>query len=291
MYEIAEQMSMDLDRNNLVVQSNMLIYGNYDMTAMEQKLVLILISTIKKTDKNTNTVEFQVKDLAEVLEVTPELLYRDLQKICTSIMKRIVEIKKDNGNWELFNIISYAQYKKKEGKIVLEINKKAEPYLLQLKDLFTSFRLSNALDLSGKYAIRIYQLTKGCLFKGQLLYDVEDFKKALKIDKKKTYESFAKISEKILNPSLEEINSKSDISVSYETIRENRKIKTIKFTIKSKANKKVSLSKSTITNKKVSFNNFEARDMYSNEEKMKSLEEKLLGWDKDDEVAIDVESK
>jgi plasmid replication initiation protein len=291
MYEIAEQMSMDLDRNNLVVQSNMLIYGNYDMTAMEQKLVLILISTIKKTDKNTNTVEFQVKDLAEVLEVTPELLYRDLQKICTSIMKRIVEIKKDNGNWELFNIISYAQYKKKEGKIVLEINKKAEPYLLQLKDLFTSFRLSNALDLSGKYAIRIYQLTKGCLFKGQLLYDVEDFKKALKIDKKKTYESFAKISEKILNPSLEEINSKSDISVSYETIRESRKIKTIKFTIKSKANKKVSLSKSTITNKKVSFNNFEAREMYSDKEQMKSLEEKLLGWDKDDEVAIDVESK
>lgn len=279
---ISEQMSMNLDRNNLVVQSNMLIYGNYDMTAMEQKLLLILISTIKKTDKNINVIEFQVKDLAEILEVTPELLYRDLQNICTNIMKKIVEVKLENGNWELFNIISFASYKNKEGKIILEINKKAEPYLLQLKDLFTSFRLSNALDLSGKYAIRIYQLTKGCLFKGNLIYDVEDFKKTLKIDKKKTYASFAKISEKILNPAIKEINSKSDIIVSYETMREGRKIKTIKFSVKSKINKKASLSKNIINGKKLKFDNFESREMYNDEVAMDSLENKLLGWDKDE---------
>ncbi|OSA95775.1 UNVERIFIED_ORG: hypothetical protein B2H93_04960 [Clostridium botulinum] len=279
---ISEQMSMNLDRNNLVVQSNMLIYGNYDMTAMEQKLLLILISTIKKTDKNINVIEFQVKDLAEILEVTPELLYRDLQNICTNIMKKIVEVKLENGNWELFNIISFASYKNKEGKIILEINKKAEPYLLQLKDLFTSFRLSNALDLSGKYAIRIYQLTKGCLFKGNLIYDVEDFKKTLKIDKKKTYASFAKISEKILNPAIKEINSKSDIIVSYETMREGRKIKTIKFSVKSKITKKVSLSKNIINGKKLKFDNFESREMYNDEVAMDSLENKLLGWDKDE---------
>lgn len=278
---ISEQMSMNLDRNNLVVQSNMLIYGNYDMTAMEQKLLLILISTIKKTDKNINVIEFQVKDLAEILEVTPELLYRDLQNICTNIMKKIVEVKQENGNWELFNIISFASYKKKEGKIILEINKKAEPYLLQLKDLFTSFRLSNALDLSGKYAVRIYQLTKGCLFKGSLIYDVEDFKKTLKIDKKKTYASFAKISEKILNPAIKEINSKSDIIVSYETVREGRKIKTIKFSVKSKTNKKTSLSKNIINSKKLKFDNFESREMYNDEVAMDSLEKKLLGWDKE----------
>lgn len=209
----------------------------------------------------------------------PELLYRDLPKICTNIMKKIVEIKQDNGNWELFNIISYALYKKKEGKILLEINKKAEPYLLQLQDLFTSFKLSNALDLSGKYAVRIYQITKGCLFKGQLVYDVEDFKKTLKIDKKKTYENFNRISDKILNPSIAEINSKSDITVSYETIRDNRKVKTIKFIIKAKTNKKVTLKKDITTNKKVSFNNFESRE-YDYDK----LEAVLLGYE---EVAIE----
>jgi hypothetical protein len=44
--------------------------------------------------------------------------------------------------------------------------------------------------------------------------------------------------------------------------------------------------------KSSSFNNFEARPESTNEEYMKSLEHKLLGWDNDDkEVAIYVEVK
>ena len=123
------------------------------------------------------------------------------------------------------------------------------------------------VSTGAEIAVRIYQITKGCLFKGQLVYDVEDFKKTLKIDKKKTYENFNRISDKILNPSIAEINSKSDITVSYETIRDNRKVKTIKFIVKAK------------TNKKVSFNNFESRE-YDYDK----LEAGLLGYE---EVAIE----
>lgn len=35
------------------------------------------------------------------------------------------------------------------------------------------------------------------------------------------------------------------------------------------------------------FSNFDAREIYSNPDAMKSLEERLLGWDKDEEIAID----
>ena len=226
------QLSFDLDRNNTVVQSNLMIYANYDLSALEQKILLILISTIKKNDKELNILEFLVKDLADILQVSPELLYRDLPKLCKNIMSKIIEIKQPNGNWLMFNIINFAQYKSKEGRIILGINKKAEPYLLELKELFTSFKLDNALDLSGKYAIRLYQLTKGCLFKGKLTYDLNDFKKVLKIDKKKTYSTFSKINEKILTPALEEINLKSDIEVSYTTKRVGRKIQYINLNLK-----------------------------------------------------------
>lgn len=39
--------------------------------------------------------------------------------------------------------------------------------------------------------------------------------------------------------------------------------------------------------KKNTFNNFEPRNIYNDSEKMKLLEERLLGWDKDEEVAIE----
>ena len=273
------QLSFDLDRNNTVVQSNLMIYANYDLSALEQKILLILISTIKKNDKELNILEFLVKDLADILQVSPELLYRDLPKLCKNIMSKIIEIKQPNGNWLMFNIINFAQYKSKEGRIILGINKKAEPYLLELKELFTSFKLDNALDLSRKYAIRLYQLTKGCLFKGKLTYDLNDFKKVLKIDKKKTYSTFSKINEKILTPALEEINLKSDIEVSYTTKRVGRKIQYINFSIKEKkikvAKRSKCKSKYVEQQKILSFNDFEQRQ-YS-DDYLNNLADELSG--------------
>ena len=269
---------LDLDKNNLVVQSNLMIYGCYDFSALEQKIILILISTIKKNDTELKALEFQVKDLANILGVSPELLYRDLPKLCKNIMEKIIEIKQANGSWIMFNLISYAEYKKKEGRIILDLNDKAKPFLLFLQEYFTTFKLGDALELSSKYAIRLYQLTKGCLNIGKLSYTVEDFRKTLKIDKKKTYDNFGKITEKIINPAIAEINEKSNLYVTYETKRIGRKIGLINFIIKEKSvtNKKVKtkLKRSEINPK--SFNNFEPRRYDYN-----SLEKKLLGWDND----------
>ena len=50
---------MDLDKHNLVYQSNSLVNANYDMTALEQKLLLINISTISKKDTNSIFTHFQ----------------------------------------------------------------------------------------------------------------------------------------------------------------------------------------------------------------------------------------
>ena len=43
-----EQLKLDLDTDFIIVQNNSLIMAIYDMTTMEQKLFLIMLSTIKK---------------------------------------------------------------------------------------------------------------------------------------------------------------------------------------------------------------------------------------------------
>ena len=130
------------------------------MTTMEQKLFLIMLSTIKKDDSTVKATSFRVVDITDIMQITPQVLYRDLKKICKSIMGKVVEIKKPNGDWDMFNIISKAEYKNKKVLITLTINKQAEPYLFQLKELFTTFKLENALNMDGKYAIRVYQQAK-----------------------------------------------------------------------------------------------------------------------------------
>ena len=51
---------------------------------------------------------------------------------------------------------------------------------------------------------------------------------------------------------------------------------------KNKSSNRPSIKNSLKKDKKLNFNNFETREMYSDEAKMKSLEYKLLGWDKEE---------
>lgn len=274
---IEEQLVLDIDKDDLVYQHNSLIIASYDMSSLEQKLFLILLSTIKKDDDKVARTVFRVKDLAETMGITSQSLYRDLPKICKEIMKKVIEIKQDNGSWKMFSIISFAEYKSKEGKLSLEVHKEAEPYLLKLKEMFTAYKLENVLDLKSKYSIRLYQQSKRCVYKGGEVINLADFRKMLKLEKK-TYDRFDCITSKVLKPAIKEINDKTDIEVKYETIKDGRKVCAIRLEIRNKTATKKIVKKDREINP-IGFNNFEGRD-YSNNEII-DLERKLLGWDKD----------
>ena len=209
---------MNLDEDNLVYQSNNLINANYDMTALEQKILLINISIINKKDTDFGLNVFRIKDLADLLQCSPELLYRDLPKLSKKIISKVVEVyNSEKDELEQFNIIHYAKYKNKKGIVEFEINPRAKPYLLQLESFFSSFELKNALRLVGKYSIRLYQITKASLYKREMYIPLEEFKNTLKLTQK-SYDRFNNITNKILIPSTEEINQKTDMELSYETV-------------------------------------------------------------------------
>ena len=237
MYEIKildGQIQMNLDEDNLVYQSNNLINANYDMTALEQKILLINISIINKKDTDFGLNVFRIKDLADLLQCSPELLYRDLPKLSKKIISKVVEVyNSEKDELEQFNIIHYAKYKNKKGIVEFEINPRAKPYLLQLESFFSSFELKNALRLVGKYSIRLYQIIKASLYKREMYIPLEEFKNTLKLTQK-SYDRFNNITNKILIPSTEEINQKTDMELSYETVLSGRKAIGIKFKMKDK---------------------------------------------------------
>lgn len=237
MYEIKildGQIQMNLDEDNLVYQSNNLINANYDMTALEQKILLINISIINKKDTDFGLNVFRIKDLADLLQCSPELMYRDLPKLSKKIISKVVEVyNSEKDELEQFNIIHYAKYKNKKGIVEFEINPRAKPYLLQLESFFSSFELKNALRLVGKYSIRLYQITKASLYKREMYIPLEEFKNTLKLTQK-SYDRFNNITNKILIPSTEEINQKTDMELSYETVLSGRKAIGIKFKMKDK---------------------------------------------------------
>lgn len=278
----AEQLQLDLDTDFLVVQDNSMIMAKYNMTTLEQKLFLILLSTIKKDDTEIKSTTFRVVDLAEIMDVSPQLLYRDLKKTYKSLMKKIIEIQKPNGDWHIFNLIPSAKYNNNQGTITLKVNEEAYPYLLQLKKLFTTFKLETVLNLNSKYAIRIFQQAKSNLYKGSYIVKLDEFKQQLYLEQK-SYNQFSNINLKVLTPALKEINEKTDIHLEVETIKVGRKVDALKFIVSEDKQKVIIYSgTSKRQTKSNTFNNFPARPIYSDEVAMDKLEKRLLGWDKDE---------
>lgn len=270
------EFNLSLSDELTVYQDNLLVFANYNMNAMEQKLLLIMLSTINKNDICVKTTSFRVMDLAQLMNVSSQLLYRDLKKICKNIMSRVVEIQKPNGDWDIFNIISLAKYKNKQGIVEITLNKQAEPYLLQLKELFTSFKLNNAINLDSKYAIRIYQQTKSYSYKKEYYVSIDNLKNQLKLTQK-SYQNYGTLKSRVIDVAVKEINQKTDINVSYEEVKKVRKVIGLKFKIRNKQKVIVNYQNNNKNlNNKSSFNNFDGRN-YSIED-YKTMEERLLGY-------------
>ena len=283
------QLQIDLTENTKVTMRNDFASGKYDLSALEQKLVLINIASIKFEDEHFNANTFRVIDMARLLNVTPEMLYRDLKRACDSLTNKKIYIQKEDGSWEFLVLVPTAKYIAKTGTVLMRLNEDAKPYLLQLKDMFTSFELSNILNLKSKYSIRIYQLMKSHSYRKELIITLDDLKYRLSLDdkKQKSYRLFSNVSERVLKPAMREVNDKTDITIDYETIKQGRKIYALRFKIKDK--QKVIINSKGISNgrkqqskqyhkKDNSFFNFQEREYdYDYLEKVLTGEEEYDG--------------
>ncbi|KHN86492.1 Replication protein, partial [Toxocara canis] len=119
----------------------------------------------------------------------------------------------------------------------LEFSDTLRPYLLELKGFFTSYRLDNALSLSSKYSIRIYEKLKCNEFKKSFIWSVENIKEDL-ILKQKSYKLYSNVKQKIILIAIDDINKNTDIKVRFEEIKTGRKITAIKFYIKENSKNK-----------------------------------------------------
>ena len=151
-----ELFPMSLNENYYVVMANALVKGRQLMTKQEAQLLMIVISQIAKTDIRLKSYTTTVKELAEFMNVSEYLLYRDLPDICSDLCSRVVEIHEPGWKkWRVFNWIKCAEYC--NGKLTIRISDEIRPYLLQLNACYSQTQLKILLNFDSYYAIRLYQ--------------------------------------------------------------------------------------------------------------------------------------
>lgn len=116
--------------------------------------------------------------------------------------------------------------------IEIEIPKKIVPYLIGLNEKYTEFELGQILILKRTHSIALYEFLKSYAFTKKAEISVEDFKLYLGINKDTDYRNLRR---QIIEPAVSEINEKTDLNVSWESIKRGRRVVSIKFHINRKS--------------------------------------------------------
>jgi len=230
-----------MNKKYVVTQSNNLIEARHmkPLSAREQKIILTMVSMIQPSDEDFKEYRISIQEFSEMLGLKGHAKYEEIKDVALRLQEKTIFIPDEYG-FVTTNWVASQRYKEGEGVIELSFSPYLKPYLLQLKNQFTSYKLSNILSLGSGYSIRLYELMKKWQHLGMWECPVEELKPKLGAVAK-SHSAYGNFKSKALLPAIEEVNEKTDLHISFEELKIGRKIDRIKFSIKHSPEKEIKL--------------------------------------------------
>jgi plasmid replication initiation protein len=197
------------------------------MTAVQLDIYFMMLSKMRPTDASHVKYEISLK---EIEEKTGRIWqYNQLRDATLNLIGKVFEIEESDGLLQVA-MLSSAKYVRGKGTIQLSVAEDMKPYLVQLKNNFTSFELYCVLNMSSKYAKWLYVQFSRWKDKGYLTIKVEQLRKQLNLNDQ--YKQWGQFKENVLEPAIRQINKASDIRISYEIEKKGKTIHRLNFHIK-----------------------------------------------------------
>lgn len=226
------------ERDKLVVKSNELIQkSRFSLTVQQQKIILYLISKIKYGDADFTEYEFDIKTFCRVCGLYDDSgkYYTELKKQVKSIRDKSIWMEVTEGEEILISWLEGVRISCNSGKIRIRFNEDMKPFLFQLKNNFTKYEIANVLCMKSKYSIRLYELVKSIHFREldeyTRVFTVDELRKRLDAE---TYPRFCNFNQRVLKPAIDEVNTYTDKEVTYNLIKDGKKVEAVDLTVKTK---------------------------------------------------------
>lgn len=232
------------ERSQLVVKQNDLIRKTkYDLSAQEQKLLLYMISKIRPEDSDLSDYEISLESLCDVCGIQKQAkTFHDFADILKKLSDNSFWADFGRG-WGIHRWLNSVYFPETVGmakeqlehfvprKVVVGFDPDLKPFLLYLKQNYTSYQLEYVLAMRSKYAIRLYEILKSYLYLGVYEPSVEELRKLLQVV---GYDLFNNFKNRVLCPAVDEINRFTDICVDAIPVRDGKTVARIRFVLDNK---------------------------------------------------------
>lgn len=218
---------------NHVVKSNQVIEASYQLSAVEQRIVLAAISRIPKNQPITDDELYPVSiNELRQLGVHEKTAYRDLKEGINRLYERSINLSIDDKSIKM-RWVQEIQFLDSQSVIGIRFSKPILPFISNLSREFTKYALSDIAGINSGYGIRIYELLVQYRQIGKREISVESLRTMLELGKK--YPLFADFKKRVIDTAIDQINEYSPLKVTYEQKKTGRKVTHIIFSFKEKS--------------------------------------------------------
>ena len=221
------------DFNELIVtQSNSLVEAAHTLTLNEKRLLALAISQLdsRKPHKAKGEVTIFADEFAGVFGVELKHTYGVIKEGAKDLYDRSIRKFVHEGKitkhqrW-----LESVEYNAGMGSVTMQFTQGVMPLLTLLHREFTSYRIKQIGGLSTFYAIRFYELM--CQFRKtrERTISVENLRDVLDLQDK--YPKMADLRRYIIDPSVNDINENTDLTITYTTKTKGRTITALVFDI------------------------------------------------------------
>jgi plasmid replication initiation protein len=219
-----------------VTKDNALINAAYALTLGEKRVLMMAISEIDPQSRayleKLVKVTLRASAFADLYGINHKLAYGELRKASYRLYYRTLRLHGDQVNGEEIRWISGQQYSESKDRVTLTFSGDIVLHLTGLVSSFTQYGLLGVAGLRSSHSARVYELCSQYKHTGWRQMSVADLRRAT--DTEHGYPRFADFRRRVIEQACREITRKSDLDVSWEPIREGRRIASVRFKIRPK---------------------------------------------------------
>jgi len=228
-----------MSSNKLVVKDNALIDASFNLSLIEQRLMLLAIVEAREVpDLSPNTaIEIAVSDYVHQFKVESNNIYSLIRDAARTLKRRefsYLDRYKGKEAYTTANWVNKVTYVDSSGLIVLYLSNEVISLISRLSEQFTKYYLEQVTDFKSKYSLRLYELLIKWLNAGRTdKYNIDDIRAKLGVGVNE-YATMSNFKTNVIEKAIADINKNTDITVSYDQFKKGRVITDFQFKLKQK---------------------------------------------------------
>ena len=247
--------------HRLVVKDNALIDASFNLSLVEQRIMLMAIVHGRDiTNLTTDTpIEIKVSDYIEQFKANGNNVYKIIKDATVTLKRRefsYLDRYKGLDGYSTVNWVNKATYLPNEGMVVLYFSKEVVELTNMLSEQFTRYYLHQVSKFKSKYSIRLYEILVKWISVGKTeKYETASLRSKLGVGEDE-YTTMSNFKTNVLNKALKEINDHSNLNVKCEQYKNGRVVAGFQFFFKLKESEKLVIDsgkKVKLTEKQILF--------------------------------------